>query len=98
MTCSDAATWHGSGAAPPVASCLVHPSPNGAPLMSLLSPLPGRLRRAAAGALVAGALAGAAAVPAHAVQKVTPDVSGRQDVLVVGCRFADTTSPDILDY
>jgi M6 family metalloprotease-like protein len=66
--------------------------------MSLLSLLPGRLRRVAAGALTAAALAGVAAVPAHAAQKVTPDVSGRQNVLVVGCRFDDTTSSDILGY
>jgi hypothetical protein len=65
--------------------------------MSLLSLLPGRLRRATAGVLAAGALAGVAAVPAHAAAKVTPDVSGRQDVLVVGCRFGDTTSPDLLN-
>ena len=66
--------------------------------MPSLPLLPARVRRAVAGALAAAALAGAAAVPAHAAEKVTPDVTGRQDVLVVGCRFGDTTSPDILNY
>jgi M6 family metalloprotease-like protein len=57
-----------------------------------------RFVRAGAGALATVALAGGTAGTAHAAEKVTPDVSGLQRVLVVGCRFSDTTSPDILDY
>ncbi|WP_028065497.1 OmpL47-type beta-barrel domain-containing protein [Solirubrobacter soli] len=51
-----------------------------------------------AGALIIAGLAGPAAGRAAAAEKVTPDVTGLQRVLVVGCRFHDTTSPDILDY
>src|SRR3954452_10893309 len=56
------------------------------------------VRARAAGAPAPAALAGGAAGTAHAAEKVTPDVTGLQRVLVVGCRFHDTTSPDILDY
>ena len=56
------------------------------------------VRAGAAGALAAAALAGPVTGTAHAAEKVTPDVTGLQRVLVVGCRFHDTTSPDILDY
>src|SRR5689334_17913736 len=52
------------------------------------------IRTGAVAALATMALAGTA----QAAQKVTPDVTGVQRVLVVGCRFHDTTSPDILDY
>jgi M6 family metalloprotease-like protein len=60
--------------------------------------LPSRTPRRALAALGAGVLTALAlSGPAHAAEKVTPDVTGTQRVLAVGCRFADTTSPDILN-
>ena len=56
------------------------------------------LHRLATAALAAAALAGTGAGTAQAATKVTPDVTGVQRVLAVGCRFADTTSPDILNF
>src|SRR3954454_15856212 len=87
---------HGRGPGATVAcgSSRLSPILDGSPLLPIF---PRFNRFVCAGAAAAFVLAGLAG-PAHAAEKVTPDVTGIQRVLVVGCRFHDTTSPDILDY
>jgi M6 family metalloprotease-like protein len=54
-------------------------------------------RLAATGASCIAALAASAGIAHAAPEKVTPDVTGTQRVLAIGCYFKDTAFPGILD-